>query len=160
MHVFQRLHILMVFARQNVLLYLLAAVGLPGFLNAQQGSFVYLSGNTSAGTVAGYSVDASGALVPIPGSPFPTTTDNATTNSFPRTFAADPNGRFLYVAMDETFLPFVPARIAVFAINPLTGALTAVPGSPFIMSGDRPNFARDMTVSPTGRFLYASHFGI
>jgi len=148
----------MIFARQNLLLCLFAAVSLPGFLNAQQGSFLYVPGNTSVGrTIAGYSVDASGALVPIPGSPFPTTNDNATTNAFPKTFAADPSGRFLYVGMDETFLPFIPPRIAVFAINPLSGALTPVSGSPFMVDSTAAPYITHITVSPTGRFLYLKY---
>src|SRR5213593_4090709 len=99
----------MIFARQNLLLCFLAAASLPGVLNAQQGSFLYVPG--PYGTIAGFSVDLSGALVPIPGSPFPTTVDNVP-NRTPRAFAADPSGRFLYIGMPVDFFPTLPPRIA------------------------------------------------
>src|SRR5438094_2388835 len=147
----------MIFARHNLLLCILTAVSLPGVLSAQQGSFLYVPGNTIAGSVAGYSVDASGALVPIPGSPFPTTVDNVPNRPL-TAFAADPSGRFLYIGMPVDFFPTLPPRIAALAINPLTGALTAVPGS-LVTVDDWVQYGTSsvqyMTVSPTGRFLYA-----
>lgn len=66
-------------------------------------------------------IDAStGALSPVPGSPFATDTLSVEV-------AVDPSGKFVYVANGDP-----PANnISAFAIDPSTGALTPVPGSPF-----------------------------
>lgn len=61
----------------------------------------------------------------------------------------DPMGRFLYVFRSWTD----GVGISVYAIDPTTGALTLVPGSPFSTSGC---WADNIWVDPTGRFLYAS----
>src|SRR5205814_3529376 len=68
-----------------------------------------------------------------------------------------PSGRFLYVGMDDNFFPFIPNGIAVFAINPLNGALTAVSGSPFMVDRTASPYIAYITVSPTGRFLYLKY---
>jgi len=142
----------MISTSTKLLLVFLLSVSLDGLLEAQDGSFLYVRGPT--GSVAGFSIDASGALVPIPGSPFPTTSNNVP-NSTPRSLAADPHGRFLFAAMDG-FILNVPPRIASFAIDPSTGALTPVPGSPFAIEGLTNN---SLTASPTGKFVYVLRCG-
>jgi len=57
--------------------------------------------------------------------------------------ASTPSGQYLYVAED--------GKVEGFQVNSSTGALTAVPGSPY--TGGQSAF---LTVDPTGRFLYAS----
>ena len=54
---------------------------------------------------------------------------------------ADPSGTLVYVASAD--------NLYGFKINPATGALMPVPGSPF------PGGGTDMTVDPSGHFLYA-----
>ena len=90
------------------------------------GTFLYVA-NANGGAVQGannvsaYVIDANtGALKPIPGSPFTTATLSVA-------LAIDPSGKFLYVANGDP-----PANnISAFAIDANTGVLTPVPGSPF-----------------------------
>ena len=74
------------------------------------------------GNVSGYTINATtGALTPIPGSPFPA-------GVFPTSVAADPTGKFAYVANVENGFH---GDISAYTINATTGALTSIPGSPF-----------------------------
>src|SRR2546425_3429650 len=128
---------------------LLFVLLLPVRLAAQDGGFLYVRGPSGTGSVAGFSIDASGTLVPIPGSPFRTTGDNSPIHT-PTSLAADPQGRFLFATMNgDIFDP--TARMAVFAIDPSTGALSLVPGSPFTI-GQFNGFI--VTSSPNGNFVY------
>jgi 6-phosphogluconolactonase (cycloisomerase 2 family) len=90
------------------------------------GTFLYVANANGgvvpgANNVSGYVIDANtGALTPIPGSPFATSTLSTAV-------AIDPSGKFLYVTNGDP-----PANnISAFAIDPNTGVLTPVPGSPF-----------------------------
>ena len=57
-----------------------------------------------------------------------------------------PNNKFLYVAGRG-------GGVGGFSVNPDTGEMVAVPGSPF-KSGER---TRSLTIHPSGKFLYASN---
>ncbi len=106
------------------------------------GQFLYTA-NDIDDTVSGFVVDsATGALTPAQGSPY------AAPNGSPLGVAADPLGRFLYVADTG---PTV--GIAVFTINSSTGQLTPVPNSPFLAS-ETPEF---IALSPSGGYLYVSN---
>lgn len=84
--------------------------------------FVYVANHNSA-DLSAYAVDAgTGALTPIEGSPF-------ATGYGPLGVAIDPSGKFVYVANNG--LSGKAGNISAFAINPLSGALTPVQGSPF-----------------------------
>jgi 6-phosphogluconolactonase len=91
------------------------------------GKFLYVSNAISqmgfGGLLYAYSIDAaSGALAAVPGSPFDVG------GGIQLSVAVDASGRFLIVPS----LPKLPGNgIAVLSIYPDTGALTAVPGSPF-----------------------------
>lgn len=78
-------------------------------------SFVYVS-NAMDGTISGYSINpASGVLLmPLAGSPFAIRAGVLTT---------DPAGQFLYASGE--------GGIQAFTINPTTGALNQIAGSPF-----------------------------
>ena len=99
------------------------------------GSFVYAVLNTT-NQVAAYSiVSPSGALNPVPGSPF-------TAGSRPLSLATTRN--FLYVAnaMDGT--------VSGYSIDPTTGVLSSLADSPFSIP------APTLITDPFGNFLYAS----
>jgi hypothetical protein len=86
--------------------------------------FLYVSdpGDSSGGILA-YSLDSSGSLTPIQGSPFPTL-PNANP-SFVLFAQGVQGGGFLLVSLTNA------AQVAVFGVDETTGALTPVPGSPF-----------------------------
>jgi 6-phosphogluconolactonase (cycloisomerase 2 family) len=121
-------------------------------LLAQSAGFVYVTnggGNSGAGagSISAYSIDGqTGALLPVPGSPFPDP-------GGPWSIAVDPKGRFAYavnVASDT---------ISAYAIDGNTGALTPVPGSPFpqdpIPNGERPV---SVAIDPSGKFVFAANY--
>jgi 6-phosphogluconolactonase (cycloisomerase 2 family) len=113
------------------------------------GKFLYVSNlNHAFGAISAYSIDStSGALAPIAGSPFPTQTNFPGPNHM----AIGGGGKFLYVGMSGT----VNANhtISAFSIDPTTGALTQIPGSPFTTGNDPQGLATD----PGGKFLYTAN---
>src|SRR6266850_201618 len=121
-------------------------------LRAQKAGFVYVTnagGNSgaSAGSISAYSIDSqTGALLPVPGSPFPDP-------GGPWSIAVDPKGRFAYVAnvANDT--------VSAYAIDGRTGALTPVPGSPFpqdpTLSGERPV---SVAIDPSGMFVFVANY--
>jgi len=120
---------------------------IPGYVGNTQpseivvdssGSFVY-TGLLATGQVAAFSiVPSTGALNPVPGSPF-------TAGKGPIALATVSN--FLYVsnALDGT--------ISGYSINPTTGVLTPLANSPF------PIPAGPLAASPFGGFLYTTGSG-
>lgn len=67
--------------------------------------------------------------------------------------AADPRGHFIYVAHYSAIT--AQNAISGYRVNPVTGALTPLPGSPF-QSGTAP---RELAVDSDGRILYATNAG-
>ena len=78
-----------------------------------------------------------GALEPISGSTLPIEGFSGCTLSI------DPKDKFLYVATS--------VGVSAFAVNPATGVLSSVAGSPF-SDGD---VLRESAIDPSGKFLYA-----
>ena len=89
-------------------------------------------------SAAVYRVDGGGAPQLVSSASVPS-------DIFMFTLAIAPSGRYVY---GHGFGSCCPSLVA-FSLNPDTGALTVVPGSPFAQTG---SFA--MTMHPTGRFLY------
>jgi len=116
------------------------------------GQFVYTedvkAGSTPASgftlvSISGFAVDSStGALAPLSGSPFlvPVNADFAG-------FAMHPSGKFLYASTG-----IAANGILAWSVDPATGSLTVLPGSPF-QAGVATS---DPVLDPEGRFLYAA----
>ena len=88
-----------------------------GLVLTADGAFLYVA-NQQDDTTSAFSVGATGTLTQISGSPFPG-------GPSPGVLRIDSAGRFLYIANSSA------AKISVWSINPTTGLLTTVPGSPF-----------------------------
>jgi 6-phosphogluconolactonase len=105
------------------------------------GRFVYVAND--GGGVSAYTVDVvTGGLTSVPGSPFPAGTE-------PRAVTVDPSGRFVYVA---DVYPLDPGNVYGYVIDTNTGALTSIPGSPFVSTGGT---FFSVAVDPLGKFVYA-----
>jgi len=98
-------------------------------------SYVYVA-LLATNQIAAFSISpATGALTPVPGSPF---------NTGNGPFGLATAGKFLYVSNS------LDGKIAGYSIDPPTGILTAVANSPFLIAG------LAMTTDPNGQFLYTS----
>jgi DNA-binding beta-propeller fold protein YncE len=107
------------------------------------GRFLYV-GNYWSYKLSGYSIDPnSGILTPVPGSPY-------SFPSAPFMVLPDPSGRFLYMTNSYDVLH-------AMAINPVTGALAAVPWGPVKMSHSS---AWGLPVSRDGSLKQYSRFSI
>jgi 6-phosphogluconolactonase (cycloisomerase 2 family) len=115
------------------------------------GRFAYVA-NAGDNTVSAFAITpATGLLTELVGvgSPFP-----LTPGTNPQSVAADPLGRYLYVANQGS------DNVSAFSIDSGTGSLIAVtgpPSSPFPTGlGTGP---RAIVAEPTGRFLYVANTG-
>jgi 6-phosphogluconolactonase len=105
------------------------------------GSLTLIPNTQNSNTISGYAINpTTGALTPIPGSPF-------TVGTNPNAVALDTTSKFLYVANA------LSSNISAFSVDPSTGALTPLPGSPFA-TGYTPDA---IAVYPLGNFLYIAN---
>jgi len=95
------------------------------------GKFVFV-GNTGGNSLSAYTIDSSGSLTPVAGTPIP-----LGSNAQPSSIAVDPGGKFVYVSMGTQ-------QVAGFALDPSTGVLTPLTGSPFSVGA----VTRDMVFVP------------
>jgi 6-phosphogluconolactonase len=112
---------------------------------------VYVA-NTVSNDVSAFGMDAgTGALTAIVGSPFPAGGVNATGIGIqgPVGVAVDPMGKFVYVSNGGF------GNISAYTVNAVSGALTAIPGSPFAI-GSYTELG-PLAVDPTGKFLYVTN---
>ena len=94
-----------------------------------------------SGGVAAFAINSStGALTNVPGSPFPTGSND------PAFIAGEPSGKFIYVADIDA--------IDGYVIDANSGALSPIAGSPFLTASSPQSIA----VDPSGTFLYASGY--
>ena len=84
--------------------------------------FLYMA-NVVDGTVSAYSIGPNGALTPVAGSPFPGQ------GTLASSLAVDPFSRSVYVT--NSISNSSSETVSAYSINPTTGALTPVAGSPF-----------------------------
>src|ERR1043165_2631593 len=116
--------------------------------------YVYTNNNNpGTNTISAFSVDANGSLTPIAGSPF-VTGGLGVGGGFiaAKLIASAAVRKFLFAANDQT------DNISVFSIDPATGALTLVPGSPF-PTGGASGSGISLAVTPDNQFLFASSSG-
>ncbi|MBZ5533572.1 MAG: beta-propeller fold lactonase family protein [Acidobacteriia bacterium] len=120
------------------------------------GNYVYVNNQTVANSVNAYSVSSTGALSPLPGSPYATggVGANVLCYGLNRITISGANN-LLFVANTGN------QTISVFQINPATGALTPAAGSPFA-SGLTLDSCQGLSlaVTPDGAFLMASSNGL
>jgi 6-phosphogluconolactonase len=97
-------------------------------------------------TIYAYSIDATGALTPLSTPAFHDVAD-------PLSATLGPEGRFLYVPNWSSNSGFPANTVSVFSIDPVTGVLVDVPGSPFA-TGAGPSF---IAFEPFGKFAYVAN---
>jgi hypothetical protein len=122
-----------------------------------QGTFVYTNNDTpgpasKVNTVSAFSVGANGALSPVPGSPFATGGTGGggiffAANRITTAIVKD----FLYVANGGS------NNVSAFSINPATGFLTPVAGSPFATGGSANLGGIALATTPDDNFLIAAN---
>jgi 6-phosphogluconolactonase len=110
---------------------------LANMVSDPAGKFLFACGAGNSSTEA-FSIDAkTGVLTPISGSTLPL-------QGFPGcTLSMDPTGKFLYIATS--------AGVSAFTLNPGSGVLSSVAGSPFSDG----SVLRESAMDPFGKFLYA-----
>lgn len=110
------------------------------------GRYVYVMAN-SPGIVIALAIASDGSLSPAPGSPF-------ALENFSDGIAVDPLGRFLYASVRENTPTVITDKIQAFSVEPTTGKLNPVPGSPFKTNAE----VNGIVVDRSGRFLYGAAF--
>lgn len=112
-------------------------VGPQGVLTVA-GKFLYAGSNGNG--VSGYTINSSdGVLTMMSSAPF-------NVGNQPRALAADPSGKFLYVANLTDF------SIGGFTIDSATGGLSPIAGMPFVLTAA----PLDVKVDVTGKFVFAA----
>jgi 6-phosphogluconolactonase (cycloisomerase 2 family) len=113
------------------------------------GKYVYVT-NPGIGTVTAFSF-SNGVLTQMPNSPI-------AAGAGASALAVDGSERFLYVTNPSATNPGLTTigNISGFNIDPTTGALTEIPGSPFTSTtGSTTGGPTAITVDPSGKFVYA-----
>lgn len=116
-----------------------------------QGNFVYVNNDSDpVNTVSGFSIGPGGALTPVAGSPFLTGSVGPSSGGLFAINRATVSavGRFLFVSNLNS------GNVSAFSINPISGVLTLVPGSPFSTGG-----TGECSIAPTpdGQFLIGAN---
>jgi 6-phosphogluconolactonase len=120
----------------------------PVALAIDHGGHFLFAANEGSDTVSVFSIGANAALTAA--GTFPVVTPVAgATPATPSSVAVTPSGSFVFVANAGQ------NTVSGFAVNSSTGALTNVPGSPFV-AGTAPS---GVTVTPNGQYLYVANEG-
>jgi 6-phosphogluconolactonase (cycloisomerase 2 family) len=134
---------------------LLALMLAMPLLSQAQSNYVYVNNQSAANSVFAYSVSPAGVLTSVPGSPFATggAGKNVVCYGLDRIIVTQVNN-LLYVANQGDM------TISGFSINPATGALSLVAGSPF-PSGLSLDACQGISIAatPDAHFLMASSNG-
>jgi len=122
-----------------------AGYGNYSITSTPNGQFIYVVNNSDS-TISGYALNGTtGALTPLAGSPFA-----AAAGVYALTI--HPSGAFLYAA--NTTANTNVSSVTAYGIDPSTGALTSIAGSPFA-SGTG---ALSVALDPAGKFLYVGNY--
>lgn len=109
-----------------------------------QNRFLFAADDDPPGSVLAFTINSSGGLAAVQGSPFPATTGNTQ----PGQIVVDASGSFVYTTLTST------GQVAAFSISTTpSGALTAVPGSPFAAS------SQPLSLATVSSYLYVSNAG-
>jgi 6-phosphogluconolactonase (cycloisomerase 2 family) len=126
------------------------------------GKYLYVEDSASggAGAVAGYTIDeTNGALTPIPGSPFPTPAYPGCAlfcSDSPTDLGVDPTSNYLYGTESGQ------DSIAGFKIDPATGTLTSLPGSPYaegfynVPGNSAHKSPWRLSIDPSDKYIYVA----
>ncbi len=119
------------------------------------GNFLYTNDNPGGpNTVSGYSVAENGSLTPVAGSPFATGGMGEGGGFFASgRITVCAVGNFLYVSNSGS------NNVSGFSIDPGTGVITPVVGSPFPTGGISGGLGISLAATPDGSFLIAGHGG-
>ena len=117
-----------------------------------QGTFVYTNNDRIPNSISAFSVGANGALTPVSGSPFPTGGNGAGGGFFA-------SNRITAAVVEDVLYAANGAsnNVSAFAINPSTGGLTPVTGSPFATGGIADGVGMSLTATPDDKFLIAAN---
>jgi 6-phosphogluconolactonase (cycloisomerase 2 family) len=123
-------------------------------LMAQDPTFVYTNNDRAPNSVSAFSVAANGALTAVPGSPFLTGGTGIgggffASNRITTAIVKD----FLYAGNSGS------NNVSAFSINPATGVLTSVSGSPFATGGSADGEGISLATTPDDNFLIAANAG-
>jgi 6-phosphogluconolactonase (cycloisomerase 2 family) len=122
----------------------------PTATPAPASRFIFGTPGFESGSVQAGAIALDGSVSAVAGSPF----DEGLATPSIIQILADPKSRFIYVLNVSAFAAgevIGSPGICGFAINPTTGALTRVPGSPIVFPGDNRN---QMAIDGTGRFVF------
>lgn len=128
---------------------------MPRSARAARPAFAYVSANPNQqpGMLSAFRIAGDGQSTPIAGSPFPTDglgMAPAAGAEFAQRVAVSRSGHRLFAANDGS------GTISVFNVDPSSGVLRRVSGSPFAVENWSAFPGISLTVSNDGRFLYAS----
>jgi WD40 repeat protein len=118
-----------------------------------QGTFVYTNNDRTPNTISAFSADTNGVLSPVAGSPFTTGGNGAGGGGFSANrITAAIVKNFLYAGNSGS------NNVSAFSIDPATGVLTSVPGSPFATGGVAGVTAgMSLTTTPDDKFLIVAN---
>ncbi len=115
-----------------------------------QSRFVYANNDVpSTNTVSGFTANSNGVLTQITGSPFATGGGGVAGGASGVDRITVAGGKFLYASNGGT------QNISAFSVNPTTGALTPVAGSPFSDGASAGSGDISLAASPSGQYLFA-----
>lgn len=101
---------------------------------------IYVANHGGSNDISVFSIDLAGVLTPVPGSPFPAVGN-------PLSLAVGAVNKFLYTANPDATKP----SISGFSIDPTTGALAPLSGSPFPIP-----VSHYIATDQTGAYLYVT----